>query len=283
MKIITRRIVPLVIALVSCTIYSKYDYKSPIVRHKFDKFFKDKDLDPDYLAPKPILNKFDKGILRICGDWGSTPTKQDLQKFLDDPDHKDDMDDIYTQLNKEIKTPNATLEKFKEEFVELWFQNRGFIHIFCGEPDGYKQWTGLGGMHFAGRYLEAQEKGWAGAIWDNKICDKNEIKNPVYTIGIRYKNTKGEVREKCPGGFDYLSAKDIFIKATKAWKDFERSGNKKEGQCLYRTLDEYQSVLQVDNYAILSFFSTLSAKYNTCGDVPLEKIKIEKLPKQVAR
>nr|WP_264703954.1 hypothetical protein [Wolbachia endosymbiont (group A) of Volucella inflata] len=50
-------------------------------------------------------------------------------------------------------------------------------------------------MHFVGRYVEAQEDKWAGAIWNDKsLCNKSDIKPPVYTFGMKYLGKDGEVK-----------------------------------------------------------------------------------------
>ncbi|WP_341811460.1 EndoU domain-containing protein [Wolbachia endosymbiont (group A) of Oxytorus armatus] len=94
-------------------------------------------------------------------------------------------------------TPDADLELLKDELANIWFTNSGseketigFGHIFCGEPNDK-----LGGMHFVGRYVEAQEDKWAGAIWNDKsLCNKSDIKPPVYTFGMKYLGKDGEVK-----------------------------------------------------------------------------------------
>nr|WP_265043497.1 EndoU domain-containing protein [Wolbachia endosymbiont (group A) of Scambus nigricans] len=94
-------------------------------------------------------------------------------------------------------TPDADLELLKDELANIWFTNSGseketigFVHIFCGEPNDK-----LGGMHFVGRYVEAQEDKWAGAIWNDKsLCNKSDIKPPVYTFGMKYLGKDGEVK-----------------------------------------------------------------------------------------
>ncbi|MFL3876679.1 hypothetical protein wTkk_000599 [Wolbachia endosymbiont of Trichogramma kaykai] len=97
---------------------------------------------------------------------------------------------IYDKLDYQVITPSADLGLFKDELTKIWFTNSGteketigFGHIFCGEPDK----LGLGSMHFVGRYVEAQENKWTGAILDNEsLCNKLDIKPPVYTFGIKY-------------------------------------------------------------------------------------------------
>lgn len=160
-------------------------------------------------------------------------------------------------------TPNADLGLFKDELTKIWFTNSGveketigFGHIFCGKPDR----LGLGGMHFAGRYVEAQENKWVGAIWGNKsLCNKLDIKPPVYTFGMKYLGKGGEVKVKCPNGYAHnLHADDILVSATKAFKELGE-----DGMCLYKMEDaNYQSVFVRKNDAILTFYPDLTPKCN---------------------
>nr|WP_246038661.1 EndoU domain-containing protein [Wolbachia endosymbiont of Leptopilina clavipes] len=170
---------------------------------------------------------------------------------------------IYDKLDHQVATPNAGLGLFKDELTKIWFTNSGveketigFGHIFCGEPDR----LGLGGMHFVGRYVEAQENKWAGAIWGNKsLCNKLDIKPPVYTFGMKYLGKGGEVKVKCPNGYAHnLHADDILVSATKAFKELG-----KDGMCLYKMEDaNYQSVFVRKNDAILTFYPDLTPKCN---------------------
>lgn len=72
---------------------------------------------------------------------------------------------------------------------------------FCGEPNDK-----LGGMHFVGRYVEAQEDKWAVGI----LCNESDIKPPVYTFGMKYLGKDGEVKVKCPNGYAYNLHADNF-------------------------------------------------------------------------
>lgn len=105
-------------------------------------------------------------------------------------------------------TPDADLELLKDELANIWFTNSeseketiGFGHIFCGEPNDK-----LGGMHFVGRYVEAQEDKWAVGI----LCNESDIKPPVYTFGMKYLGKDGEVKVKCPNGYAYNLHADNF-------------------------------------------------------------------------
>nr|WP_264374289.1 EndoU domain-containing protein [Wolbachia endosymbiont (group A) of Platycheirus albimanus] len=104
--------------------------------------------------------------------------------------------------------PDADLELLKDELANIWFTNSGseketigFGHIFCGEPNDK-----LGGMHFVGRYVEAQEDKWAVGI----LCNESDIKPPVYTFGMKYLGKDGEVKVKCPNGYAYNLHADNF-------------------------------------------------------------------------
>lgn len=101
---------------------------------------------------------------------------------------------------------------FPNELAKIWFTNsrveketKGFGHIFCGEPDRLR----LGGMHFVGRYVEAQEHEWAGAIWD--LCNKLDIKpSTCLYIGMKYVGKDGEVKVKYIFILYYIFYKNIY-------------------------------------------------------------------------
>ncbi|OEY87091.1 hypothetical protein BIY23_01225 [Wolbachia pipientis] len=254
MSKIVKFILPLMLFIVIG--FSHYT-DNPIV--SFEPFFKKND-SSGIIPPFPTLTDFDNEILRICGNWGSQPDEKDFRILLDDPQYQTIVQRIYNALDHQVITPNADLELFKDELIHIWFTNSGieketvgFTHIFCGQPDKH----GLGGMHFVGRYVEAQKNKWAGAIWDNRfICSKTDIKPPVYTLGIQYLDpADGEIKVKCPGGYAYnLHADDILIFASTAFKELG-----KDGMCLYKIEnDNYESLFIRHNGAILTFYPDLT-------------------------
>ncbi|WP_255296826.1 EndoU domain-containing protein, partial [Wolbachia pipientis] len=238
MSKIAKLILCLIIPVIGFVFYIKEHYLDGTnSRISFEPFFKTDSSDPDYIPPLPELTDFDRGVLRVCGDWGAHPDEEDFRILLDCPQHQEVLKRIYDKLDHQVATPNAGLGLFKDELTKIWFTNSGveketigFGHIFCGEPDR----LGLGGMHFVGRYVEAQENKWAGAIWGNKsLCNKLDIKPPVYTFGMKYLGKGGEVKVKCPNGYAHnLHADDILVSATKAFKELG-----KDGMCLYKMED----------------------------------------------
>lgn len=243
--------------------YFQTDYTEKSTKINFEPFFKTDSSDPDYIPLPPELTHFDRGVLKVCGDWGTHPDKEDFKILLNCPQNKETVEEIYNRLDHQVITPNADLELFKDELTQIWFSpsgmaegTTGFGHILCGDPDKIR----LGGMHFAGRYLEAQENQWGGAIWNDKsLCDELEVKPPVYTFGMKYLSYDGAVKVKCPNGYAHnLHADDILVHATKAFKELG-----KDGTCLYKMEnDNYQSVFVRKNDAILTFYPDLTPEYN---------------------
>ncbi|BET30231.1 hypothetical protein wCauBTS_08380 [Wolbachia pipientis] len=264
MSKIAKLILCLIIPVIGFVFYIKEHYLNDANSQiGFEPFFKTDSSDPDYIPPLPELTDFDRGVLRVCGDWGTQPDEEDFRILLDCPQHQEVVKRIYDKLDHQVITPSADLGLFKDELTKIWFTNSGveketigFGHIFCGEPDR----LGLGGMHFVGRYVEAQENKWAGAIWGNKsLCNKLDIKPPVYTFGMKYLGKGGEVKVKCPNGYAHnLHADDILVSATKAFKELGE-----DGMCLYKMEDaNYQSVFVRKNDAILTFYPDLTPKCN---------------------
>ncbi len=223
----------------------------------FKPFFK-----TDSSIPESTL--FDIGILKVCGDWGEKPDKEDFRILLDCAHNKDTVQRIYDELEHQVITPQANLELFKDELTQIWFTTSNFKevttvfrHVFCGEPGK----SSLGGMHFVGRYVQAQENKWAGGVENNNsLCNQSNTKPPVYTFGMKYLRNDGKVGVKCPNGYAYnLHADDILISATKAFKEIG-----KDGMCLYEMKeDQYHSVFVRKNNGILTFYPDLTPK---CSD-----------------
>jgi hypothetical protein len=168
---------------------------------EFEPFFNERrESVPDPTPPPPILSVFEEGILSICGDWGAPVRREGFLALIRKP-------------SEEMDVLRAVMPRLSDsDLTEIWFKRDGFRHVFCGEPEGDK----LGGLHWVGRYLQAQEKGWAG-IMEPGACRASEITPPVYTIGTHYRRGDGGIGAKCPGGYAYSEAAvDILIETTEA-------------------------------------------------------------------
>lgn len=157
---------------------------------------RDEPIDPT--PPAPRLGAFDEAVIALCGGWGDAVEEKDFLSLL----HR------FPQERDLIL--KAGRLKDEKNLSQIWFRKDGFRHIFCGEPEGKT----LGGMHWVGRYRQAQAEGWAGMAPE---CPRQEIAPPVYTIGIRYRRADGRLGTKCPGGYAYTeTAVDILADVTAA-------------------------------------------------------------------
>jgi hypothetical protein len=222
----------------------------------FAPFFDAEDRPPSDPTPRPpTLSAFDRAMLKVCGDWGVRPTRADFRATLDDPALTADVTRIYDALGGTILGPRRDPAGFKEELAAIWFDEDGFRHIFCGEPSGGT----IGGLHFVGRYLEMQERGWGGLA---ARCNSTEIVPPVYTFGVRYRIARGGLRTACPKGYALnLDASEILIEATKAFKlMLPRTTGK--AMCLHKVTEggqrDYLTVFVIKNGAVRTFYPDAS-------------------------
>jgi hypothetical protein len=191
----------------------------------------------------------------VCGEWGANPRRTAFRAALDDPALAGDVDRIYRALGGSILGPRRDAAGFKDELTDIWFDEGGFRHVFCGEPSGGT----IGGLHFVGRYLEMQERGWGGMA---SRCNKTEIVPPVYTFGVRYRIPRGGLRTACPKGYALnLEASEILTEAAKAPKlMLPRTSGK--AMCLHRIVEPderpYLSVFVIKNGAIRTFYPDAS-------------------------
>jgi hypothetical protein len=219
-------------------------------------FFDDHDDGAKDPTPRPpTLSAFDRAMLDVCGDWGSNPRAATFRAALDRPTLAADVDRIYQALGGAVTGEPRDLAGFKDELTTAWFDEQGFRHIFCGEPSG----GNLGGLHFVGRYLEMQEKGWGGLA---ERCNETEIAPPVYTFGVRYRIARGGLRAACPKGYPLnLDAGEILIEATKALKlMLPRTSGK--AMCLHHVAEagqrDYLAVFVIKNSAVRTFYPDAS-------------------------
>ena len=220
-------------------------------------FFKvDKDDDCE-LPVAPELNKFDRAVLNVCGGWLNTPRPDLFKVMLDNTEYKEYVDKLYEELEHQVFTPNASLAQFKDELTKLWFDQHAFAHIMCGQPDILK----LGGLHFFGRYIQAQENKWAGRHYDSAVVD--EVSDKVYTIGVIFRNPHNFLVIDPRKGCDFLHADEILLHATKAYKAFAKHrklGGEDLKKCTYTTNDGVDYSFVVKDNAIFTFYSTLTPK-----------------------
>jgi len=174
----------------------------------------------DLTPPPPLLNKFDKAVNQLCGELGTVVTPVNFQTMLNS------FPTVLSNIKNNVGGyifPNRTSDtEFLEDLTNLWFNAEGFDHVFCGEPAETK----IGGLHYAGRYLDLQNRGLAGIL--PKSVSKSEVDpGAVYSFGVRMKVGDGETptsRERTVSdpfkGYGYtLNAEEILTIAAKAYKN----------------------------------------------------------------
>ncbi|WCR53816.1 MAG: hypothetical protein PG981_000838 [Wolbachia endosymbiont of Ctenocephalides orientis wCori] len=62
--------------------YFQADYTEKSTEINFEPFFKTDPSGPDYIPLPPELTHFDRGVLKVCGNWGTHPDKEDLKFCL---------------------------------------------------------------------------------------------------------------------------------------------------------------------------------------------------------
>ncbi len=217
----------------------------------FTPFFDTDDRANDPTPRPPSLTAFDQAMLQVCGNWGSRPAASAFRARLDDSALAADVERIYRMLDGSILGDRREARQFKDELAAVWFGEDGFRHVFCGVPSEQT----IGGLHFAGRYLQMQEQGWGGLAAQ---CNAAEIVPPVYTFGVRFRTPSGRVRTVCPKGYALnLDAGDILIEATRAFKlMLPRSSGK--AMCLHKVaapnVQPYLAVLVMKSDAVRTFY-----------------------------
>jgi hypothetical protein len=211
----------------------------------------------DPSPPSPPLSALDRGVLAVCGAWGSHPRARDFRAMLEQPDVAPEMQALYDGLDRSVRGSQVPVRRFKDELTEVWFDAGGFAHVFCGEPRSDE----LRGLHYRGRYLKLQEQGLAGLLADQD-CRAAEIEPPVYTVGVRYRLPGGgPLRSACPKGYAYdLDAADLLRVATTAWRKLRRQRG--AAMCLEEITitvgDPYLAVVMARGDAVQTFYPDLT-------------------------
>ncbi|TVR05775.1 MAG: hypothetical protein EA385_17330 [Salinarimonadaceae bacterium] len=204
--------------------------------------------------PAPTLGAFDRAVLDICGPWGSRPARAAFRALLDRPEFAGDVAAIAEALDFTVRDRRLSPGAFLEALTALWFAEEGFRHIFCGEPGEER----LGGLHFKGRFLEAQERGFGGLT----PCRAGDLDPPLVSIGFAYRTPSGQRAIACPKSFSTrLDARALLIETTRAFRAKGR-GPAGERMCLHRLGEAHgapdYAVLVERSGAIRTFYPTAS-------------------------
>ncbi len=213
----------------------------------------------DITPPAPQLNSFDKAVLKACGPIGTKVKRSEFKKLLSA--YPEVLTNIRIATNNQLRPGRTNRLEFLEDLTDIWFKNKGFEHIFCGEI--YNE-NDIGGLHFYGRYLQLQNEKIGGRLPVNP-GRQEVIPGVIYTMGVVIKQPNRTVRDTIKG-YGYLSnAEELLIDVTKVYKQQKNT----EGACIYQQLDKdtgisFPTVFVRKNKGIITFYPDATPKGNRC-------------------
>lgn len=197
----------------------------------------------------PKVNDFDIAINELCGEVGTVVSPEDFQETL--KKFPDVLANIKQKVGGSLVAGRTSDSEFLDDLTDIWFKAHGFDHIFCGEPGG----NNIGGLHFAARYLDLQNKNLAGRL--PNADNRAEVEpGAIYSLGVVMQ--VGDRLVKAPfKGYGYtLNAEDILEIAAKAYKDNPNTEATTKA-CLLTVTDDdktFANVFVSKNGAIRTFY-----------------------------
>ena len=236
--------------------------------HSFEAFF-DQNKNTYFAPEDPQLTDLDLDVLELCGKWGSHVEAVDFEKMMLKKANQNIVERLKKILGKRIFSSAVDNKDFVHQLRRVWFEQKGFQHVFCGEPNRYD----LGGFHYAARYWQAQDKQWAGYRKLKKNYKqrpitkcrqfylKEQIRPPIFNTSISYIDPESKKQKvKCVSGYHHLmSAEDILLAGTQAFKQANKrvSKNAKEA-CLFETklkgIPKHYNKLVIKQRALRTFY-----------------------------
>ncbi|HIK26598.1 MAG: EndoU domain-containing protein [Oscillatoriaceae bacterium SKW80] len=213
----------------------------------------------DMTPPPPTLNAFDRAVLKTCGPFGGRVNSESFKQLF--ALHPDILRQIKQAVGGSLYPNRNSDSDFLEDLTAIWFNRRGFEHIFCGKISGENK---ISGLHFAARYIQLQNEGIGGRIPNNSKREE-AIPGVVYTVGVEIKKDNISVRDSHKS-YPYVSnAAEIIIDATKAFKAQKNT----EGACIYNVLDKdtgksYPAIFVKDSSGIITFYPDVTPKGYPC-------------------
>jgi hypothetical protein len=235
----------------------------------FEPFFDDNPATRH--APEdPALTDLDLDVLILCGEWGSRVAAADFERMMLKPENLEATNRIREALGARVYSGSQDTREFVRQLRRAWFEQKGFEHIFCGEPGVGRD---LGGLHYAPRYWQAQERGWAGyrplardagrrpVAKCREPYLRERVDPPIFNISIAFVNPDDPRNNvKCLGGYHReMNAERLLIAATAAFKQANRRVDRDEtASCFFETrlagVESYLSNLVIRRRAIRTFY-----------------------------
>ena len=245
------------------------------IAHAFQPFF-DEDPTTRHAPEDPDLTDLDLDVLELCGDWGARVEAVDFEKMLLHERNRESLERIYQSLSRRVYRKTDDMVDFVSQLRRAWFEQKGFKHVFCGEPGEGKD---LGGLHYAARYWQAEDNKWAGYRRLNgnvqsrpvekcrEFYLKERLAHPIYSISVEFVNPRQPGNNvKCLTGYHHsLNAERLLIAGTMALKQANKRADKNaKVVCLYPTqlpgVDKHHSTLVIRQRALRTFYPLADKK-----------------------
>jgi hypothetical protein len=188
--------------------------------------------------------------------------------------------DLKQVTDGELKPNRRSNSQFLDDLTAIWFEQKGFKHIFCGEQDG----KSIGGLHFVGRYLEFQQNGVAGRILrtgDGRKATQEVVDGEIYTFGVAIVQNGRVIADNPVKGYPYtLNAQEMLLEATRGFKLFKSTAKESKGCLLTIAVPgttPHQAVFVKKAGAIRTFYPDATPDTNRKGscDQPTGKKQCE--------
>lgn len=169
---------------------------------------------------------------------------------------------IKNKAGGELVAGRTSDSEFLDDLTDIWFKAHGFDHVFCGEPTS----RNIGGLHFAGRYLDLQNRGLAGRLPNSDHRAEVEP-GAVYSMGVVMLVGDREVKSPLKGYAYTLNAEEILGIAAKAYKDNPHLGSESQA-CLLSVTDDgetFANIFVAKNGGIRTFYTDATPDYVRTG------------------
>ncbi|MBW4578297.1 MAG: EndoU domain-containing protein [Tildeniella nuda ZEHNDER 1965/U140] len=215
-----------------------------------------RDEQKDISPRPPELNDFDRKVLALCGAGFDAPVSdtkfRQLMTFYPDVVRK-----LKQATGGELKPNRNSDSQFLDDLTAIWFEQKGFKHIFCGEKDG----KSIGGLHFVGRYLELQQNGIGGRILrtgNGRKATQEVVDGEIYTFGVAIVQNGRVIVDNPIKGYPYtLNAQETLLEGTRGFKLFKSNSKESKGCLLTIAVPgtaPYQAVFVKKAGAIRTFY-----------------------------
>lgn len=210
----------------------------------------------DVTPPPPKLNEFDVAVNQLCGEPGTVVSREAFKATLNK--FPDVLANLKTKVGGELVSGRTSNSEFIDDLTDVWFKAHGFDHVFCGEPDQ----RNIGGLHFAGRYLDLQNRGLAGRLPNSD--NRAEVEpGAIYSLGVVMLVGDREVKAPIKGYAYTLNAEEILGIAAKAYKDNPNLGSASQA-CLLSVTDDgktFANIFVAKNGGIRTFYTDATPDY----------------------